>query len=569
MEKKTMHMTFASSLSDICSMNASFDAGVLKVCYPGENRNGTYFQKEDLVRCIPTMYNCPVVCNYDRETDTLGGHDMELVETDDGYKLINKTVPVGVIPESAKYWFAECEEEDGTKHEYLFVNALIWKRQEAYEKIKRDGITAQSMEISVKDGERIDGVYHIRDFEFTAFTLIGIEPCFEGASLTMENYSVNEELKRELSEMMADLKDSYSLLVTAPGDESGDDNKPTQNITTEGGDRNLDEKLKLLEEFGKKPEDLDFSIDELSVEELREKLRVFDDDPEDPEDPEEPEDPAEPDAGDDDDKDEDAGDDEEGDDEEGEDDAPAAEDDGDDDTAPLTNPARIGNPKAAYELSGNMREWLCEAVCALGTFTDTWGYTVPVYWMIDYDADAGMVYCESEEDWKIYGFKYTMNGDKPEIDVGSKKRMKREYVAFEGEDAAAAPSAMYSAMAEKINGIIKKDGETISSMESELNDLRKFKADIENAKAEKEREAVYARFEDLSGTEAFEALKEHAAEYSIETLEEKCYAIRGRSMSAAKFNYEPKMPKLVVDRTANGEGAGNTLPYNGLVERYR
>ena len=165
-------------------------------------------------------------------------------------------------------------------------------------------------------------------------------------------------------------------------------------------------------------------------------------------------DPEEPDVEDDDDKDDDNGDDEEGDDEEGDDDSPAA-DDGDDDTTPVTNPARIGNPKTAYELSGNMREWLCESVCALGTFTDAWGYTVPIYWMIDYDADAGMVYCESEEDWKIYGFTYTMNGDKPEIDVGSKKRMKREYVAFEGEDTAAAPSAMYSAMADKINGIIK------------------------------------------------------------------------------------------------------------------
>ena len=207
MSNKTVRITFASSLDNICSKNASFDSGVLKICYPGRNRNGSYFEKEDLIRCLPSMYNCPVVCNYDRDTDSLGGHDVELVHADGNLKLVNKTVPVGVIPESAKYWFAECEEDNGEKHEYLFTEALIWKRQEAYEKIKRDGVTSQSMEILVKDGDTEDGVYHIRDFEFTAFTLIGVEPCFEGASLTMESFSQDEKeaFKRELYEMMQEL----------------------------------------------------------------------------------------------------------------------------------------------------------------------------------------------------------------------------------------------------------------------------------------------------------------------------------------------------------------------------
>ena len=37
------------------------------------------------------------------------------------------------------------------------------------------------MEITVKDGELIDGVFHIYDFEFTAFALIGVAPCFESS----------------------------------------------------------------------------------------------------------------------------------------------------------------------------------------------------------------------------------------------------------------------------------------------------------------------------------------------------------------------------------------------------
>ena len=85
-----------------------------------------------------------------------------------GMKIVNITQPVGVIPESAKYWWEEIEDNSGV-HEYLCVDALIWKRQEAYRKIKDDGITDESMEISIKEGEMVDGMYVIKRFEFTAF----------------------------------------------------------------------------------------------------------------------------------------------------------------------------------------------------------------------------------------------------------------------------------------------------------------------------------------------------------------------------------------------------------------
>lgn len=195
-------LTYESEISDICKLNSSFDKGVLKICYVGKNRNGSYLSKEVIEKSFPSLFNCPVVCNYDRETDTLGGHDMELVKSDDNLKIVNLTTPVGVIPESAKVWFEEFEEEDGTKHEYLCSDVLLWKRQEAYDKIKRDGITAHSMEINVKSGKLADGVYCIDDFEFTAFALIGTTPCFESSSLETFGF------KNQMSDMMRDLKET-------------------------------------------------------------------------------------------------------------------------------------------------------------------------------------------------------------------------------------------------------------------------------------------------------------------------------------------------------------------------
>ena len=104
------------------------------------------------------------------------------------------TQPIGLIPESARVWFEDFEEEDGTIHEYLYAEVLLWKRQEAYRKIIEDGITAHSMELTVKSGKMVDGIYHIEDFEFTAFALIGVEPCFEGSALETFSKQVYKRL---------------------------------------------------------------------------------------------------------------------------------------------------------------------------------------------------------------------------------------------------------------------------------------------------------------------------------------------------------------------------------------
>ena len=47
------------------------------------------------------------------------------------------------------------------------------------------------------------------------------------------------------------------------------------------------------------------------------------------------------------------------------------------------------------------------------------------------------------------------------------------------------------------------------------------------------------------------------------TLEEKCFAIRGRNGAMAKFSNEPRTPKLPVD-THNTEFE----PYGGLFAKY-
>lgn len=509
MNKKIAHMTYSSSLSSLCEINSSFDTGVLRIAYTGKNRNGSSISKEVFESCIETMYNCPIVCNYDRETDSIGGHDMELVSNKDGdLKIVNCTMPVGVIPESSKYFWEIVEEDDGTQHEYLCAEVLIWKRQEAYQKIKADGVTKHSMELSIKDGEMKDGIFEIHDFEFTAFCLLGDdhEPCFESSAMGLFTL---DSLKVQMEEMMSELKETYSVI--SPHSEVED----KYDIPTEGGEKVLNEKIALVTEYGYEVESLDFSIEEMTIEELREKFEAM-----------------------------------------------KAEVSAD----PATDPAI----EEKFELNSQICDEIRYAV-ETEMIERPWG-KMPRYCVFDHDAESMMVYCfDAEDHWKLYGFTFSMNGDNVVVDFDSKKRMKLAIVEFNNgeqdipfdkvfEDISAQYTVNNTQWSEKYQAV----SDTIETMNNELGSLRQFKADTEAAAAEVARKEIFAQFEDLEGVEEFEALRANCADFDLGALEEKCYAIRGRNGTSAKFTKKPEAPKLMVDRNEPEDRV-----YGGLFEKYK
>ena len=494
-------MTYSSSLTSLCEANSSFDTGVLKIAYTGKNRNGSSISKDTFERCIQTLYNCPIVCNYDRENNAIGGHDMEVVSDDDGnMRLVNVTVPVGVVPESSK-WFWSTSDDGGEEHEYLCADVLIWKRQEAYQKIKEDGITAHSMEITVKDGEMENGVFVIRDFEFTALCLLGEghEPCFEGSSLQL--FTLND-VKKQFEQMMCDLREEAgrenSEIVTPVMDND-------INTIGKGGNTKLEEKENLIKSFGLSMEALDFSVEDLSIEELQAKLEEM-------------------------------------------------------------------KAKEQYSLDSQVSEELRRAMSEEKIKRD-WG-EFPRYCYVDHDADAAMVYCyDAGDDWKLYGFLYSMDGDSVVIDYDSKKRMKYVIVEFDnGEQASPVMNVLQSFESaytennanweEKYSALEK----TVGELNTEVDALRQFKKDTEDAKDAAARAGLFERFSDLAGIEEFVALQENNSEYTIEQLEEKCFSIRGKNVSVAKFSVEQKPAKLKVDRRTPEDKSNE--PYGGLFMRY-
>lgn len=499
--KTFMTLTYASSLTDLCRVNSSFDSGVLRVAYTGLNRNGSFISKDTFERCLKTIFNCPVVCNYNRETDSFGGHDIELVVGADGeYKVVNSTVPVGCVPESARVWWETVTEDDGSIHEYLYTDVLLWKRQEPYEKIKKDGITAHSMEISVVDGEMKDGVYYINDFEFTAFALIGVEPCFESSALEV---FATQDFKWQYAEMMRELKESYSSVDTSNIEV---DIHPQH--STEGGEAVLDEKMELVAKYNIAVEDLDFSLEDFTVEELTEKFEAMTKATEEIEEV-------------------------------------PTEDQNDD----------------QFSLTSNVLEELYR-VLEQETVSSDWGEHSRYYY-VDCDFESQEVYCWDCTDWLLYGFAYTVDGDSVTIDYESKKRKKYVIADFDEGEQASPFGATFEAICAKYNET-KSRVDELAGLEDELNELRAYKANIEKEIATKEREAVFALFEDLNGTDAFEELKENSESFSAEELAEKCYAIRGRLVQNENFSLgEPKQPKLKIDTTDTSDE-----PYGDLFVRY-
>lgn len=562
MDKLNIKCDFSTSaISDIQDINSSFAKGRLKVMYLGANRNKTYFSREAVRRALPSLRNVPVVCNWNYEDGIIGGHDMDVIQDSKGsVRLMNLTDPCGVVPDHAKFSFVTEVSEGGVEHEYLVIDdVILWKRQDVFNHIKNDldGKVDHSMEVNIfEKAVNAEGQVDIRNFEFTALCLLERdEPCFQGSEL--ELYSANnnaERFRAKFEEMLNELEQ------TTPVNTSTEDNN--NNFSVEGGDTDLEEKIQLLAKYNLKAEDLDFAIEDVTVEELEEKLKVYTVEESEPEatqveeaEPEvtEPEvvEPVSEIA-----------------------ETETAELESTSDVAVETESAEVaaepetvdGAPvteEATYALEQGFKEELYRAVES-EVVTCEWG-SVPRYCFVDYDKELGEVYAWDSEDWLLYGFKFTANGDAPVVDFESKSRKKFAIVDFEGGEQVSPFAEVYSQMNEKIKAISETEAK-FETMETELTELRKFKSDIELANANEAKKNIFAQFEDLQGNAAFEALIEDCEKYDLETLEEKCYAIRGRAGSM-KFSFEQKAPKTIVDKTIEPDNF-EPDPYGGVVEKF-
>lgn len=512
-------LVFNGGISDIARFNSSFDTCKIKICYHGENRNNSVISKDTIEKAIPSLYNCPIVCNYNIEDDKIGGHDVKVVTNGEEMSMVNLTDAVGVIPSNANVYWEEVE-DGGVTHEYLCADAILWKRSAAYEKIKSSGVTNQSMEISVfACKKRKDKKFEIESFEFTALCLLGddVTPCFESASLT--TFSI-DSLSERMEEMMNEFKAEFAKVSTAGADD-------IQYTNLKGGNckLNVDE---LMKRYNLSPEDINFELDGMEPGDIEEKFKEI-----------ARERYAEGDG---------AGDTvtesetvtSEDASEGGSSDEDDAEDESDDD-------AVAPESKKKYSCTaGDIYNALDEELDGKSKASGS------MFFYEDHDDENVMYSVYSRECGivKYYKCPYTMTGDKASINFDNPVRQKRTFVDYDDAgDAMPFPCGM------------QKMGSEFDSLAKEFS---MYKLKVES-------KAVFEQFGDLEGNEMFEKLKEDvlngAVAITASEIEDKCFSIRGR---VAKFSLEQNA-KNAMRLPVENFGASKTdtnEPYGGVFVKY-
>ena len=516
-ERKSV--VYPAKFGAIRDMNTSFSMGKMQIAYHGRNNNGMTIPKEAFEKSLSSIYNRPIVANYLEEDDSIGGHDVEFVRNDKGIAMVNVTEPVGVVPESANVWWEMIEDKDGTEREYLCCDVLLWKRQKAYSHLKENVVTDQSMEIDILQRHIDDeGNVHIDLFEFTAFCLLERDrPCFPSASVTL--FSM-DSCRTKFDEMMQDFAREFTQVIAASADDID-----TQ-IFSKGGDRkmNIEE---MLTHYGLSAEDVTFETSGMEQSELEQRFAQLRDEKQNgASEPEVPE--VEP--------------------------APAE---------PESNP-EPEQPAQSEQFSLSVEQFMSELRKELRTvmMDDPWFEgQYPRYWYTDCDMEAGEVFAYDDMDGNLYGFPYSMEGDKVVINFAAGKRKKIMYADFDE-----GTTSMEFSLVKDVRTDLRTKFDAVNETCAEL---KRFKDETLAEQLRHDQEKVFAMFEDMAGNEQFDALRADCGNMSVEELEEKCYALRGR-FGVQKFSAAPapEALRLPVDQDHGAAEVDPNEPYGGIFVEY-
>lgn len=217
------YFSSVAKVSDFSVLNSKFTRGRCRIMYAGRNRNYTDITENALNKLIDRKgyANVPIVAHLYKGDDgkwRVGGHDSKFVITNDGFEIIDETIPFGVIPEDCNPAFEEVTEMSGEVKKYFCVDVILWThRYNIMDAVKSDELWFnQSMEININncdyDG---DGYCVINDFDLSALCLLNhdpynkeneVKPCFPSAGV---NKFTIDKFKQEFNDMYTELK-NYS-----------------------------------------------------------------------------------------------------------------------------------------------------------------------------------------------------------------------------------------------------------------------------------------------------------------------------------------------------------------------
>ena len=512
-EKEKISLLSNLKFSSFEKLNENFLKAKCYVLSLGKNANKSHFSKENVDRAYPSLAYAPVIGHLmvdDNGVYHLGGHDYHLDMND--LKLKSQCVPFGVAVPSESPVYEDVTEENGNVSTYLTCEVIIWigRYPELADAFYSDSVfTNQSMEIFYSNSAPLkdDPTYtDIIDFSFDALCMLqksdddkfNVTPCFPSASIVPITYSID---KNEFSSLMGELKEELSLYFSK------------NNSDEKGGKVNLDEKLEILQKFNKTIEDLDFSIDDMSVEDLSAKMEELFGEKE-----------------------------------------PKAE--------PIAFSATYKEKRQALQnaldpivvkdAEGNYVE---ETYFYIEDFSDEYVFVEKDHWTAnDYDCKYGR-------------FAYTFDEATRTATISSEfEEMVKVWLTLDEKAKVDEERANYETKYSDLEKEFSDYKAEHSFLDSEFNVLKEYKENKEVEERKCAEDALFADYEETIGeTEEFKSLKEKASEFSLDALKKECLCIVGMySMTnKTKETNKPDSLKFSLEPEVSEDE-----PYGGLMKKY-
>ena len=274
-QKKYAQIACCSHIEPIRPLNDEFTLCKVYVQGVGKNRNYSYMSKENILKAEPTIHYVPVVGHlmpkYDEDGNEVGkyfgGHDYVL---DENWQMKALTVPFGVV--TADPVAFEDVEEYGQTVPYMTVTAILWtgRYPELKEAIYSDDCWFnQSMELSVSQFRPYaeDSNYtELLDWTYSALCILGksdepeyhTEPCFISSRFVPLTYS---ESRDHFYADMSEMREHLAFILSPK----------------KGGETpmNLENVQAVLAEYGLTTEMVDFEMEGMDEEALRQAAQAF------------------------------------------------------------------------------------------------------------------------------------------------------------------------------------------------------------------------------------------------------------------------------------------------------
>jgi len=131
--------------------NSEFVEGTALIAYQGDNRNLSDIIEQAFTSAMPSLSLIPIVGNWLSDKQNFGGHDVAIEWQGNTLVLKDKTVPYGVVKENHNAQWIELD-DNGVVHKYLQADVVLWAGRYP-DQIQKviDDGVNQSMEITVND----------------------------------------------------------------------------------------------------------------------------------------------------------------------------------------------------------------------------------------------------------------------------------------------------------------------------------------------------------------------------------------------------------------------------------